>query len=172
MTILFASAPRPVLACEPTQVVPGYTPPTPIPLETQVAGASQSAQIVLDGTLKSWVPGSDMNSILTVQVEQYLKGHGPKTVLISGYFWECAPNFALQTGSRYVFFVDGDPASTKPLQARNWFVSQEAVVTSVRNASGQVPRAPDGTYDLLWFSVPIVILLGLILFLRYRRMQG
>lgn len=172
MTIIFASAPRSVLACEPTAVVPGYIPPTPIPLETQVVGSSQSAQIVLDGTLETWVPSSDMNSILTVQVEQYLKGHGPKTVQISGYFWECAPNFALQTGSRYVFFVDGDPGSTEPLQARNWFVSQEAVVTSVRNSSGQTPSAPDGTYDLLWFGLPLVILLGLILFLRYRRTRG
>jgi hypothetical protein len=124
---------------------------------------------VLDGIIQSWVPASDSNSILTVQVEHYLKGHGPETVRIAGYFWECAPNFAFEQGSRAVFFVDGDPDSAEPLQSRGWFASQNDVITSVRDATGQAPRAPDGTYALLWFSVPVIILFGLILFMRYRR---
>jgi hypothetical protein len=167
--LVFAPAHRSALACEPTQVPPGYTPPTPIPLETQVARASQDAQIVLDGTVKTWVASSNMESILTVQVERYLKGHGPKTVKISGYFWDCPPNFAFHEGSRSVFFVDGNPTSTEPLQARNWFDAQETVVTSVSISTGQEPRAPDGVYDVLWLSLLVVIVLGLIRFMRYRR---
>ncbi len=170
--LAFASTPQPALACEPTLVPAGYIPPTPIPIETQVASVIQDAQIVLDGTVKSWAAGSDMNSILTVQVEQYLKGHGPKTVRISGYFWVCAPNFAFSEGSRAIFFVNGDPTSTEPLQVRTWFDAQETVVTSVRNSSGQEPKAPDGTYRVLWLSLLLIAVLGLAWFMRYRRMQS
>lgn len=169
--LVFTSTPRSALACEPTPVIPGYIPPTPIPLETQVAGASQGAPIVLDGTVQSWVPDSDMNSVLTVQVEQYLKGHGPKTVKISGYFWVCAPNFAFEQGARVIFFVDGDPTSAEPLQSRGWFASQDEVVTSVRNTTGQAPKAPDGTYDVVWISLGVIIVLGLAMFMRYHRMR-
>ncbi len=170
--LVFASAPQSALACEPTQVPPGYIPPTPIPVETQVASVIQDAQIVLDGTVKTWVPGSDMNSILTVQVEQYLKGHGPKIVKISGYFWVCAPNFAFDEGSRAIFFVNGDPTSTEPLQVRTWFDAQDAVVTGVRNSSGQEPRVPDGAYNELWLSLLVIIVLGVVLFMRYRRARS
>jgi hypothetical protein len=171
--LVFASAPQSALACEPpTPVPPGYIPPTPIPVETQVASVIQDAQIVLDGTVKTWVASSDMNSILTVQVEQYLKGHGPETVKISGYFWVCAPNFAFHEGSRAIFFVNGDPTSTEPLQVRTWFDAQDAVVTSVRNSTGQEPRAPDGAYGALWLSLLVIVVLGLVLFLRYRRRRS
>lgn len=170
--LIFAPVHRSALACEPTPVIPGFTPPTPIPLATQVASASLVAQIVLDGTVQTWVPDSDMNSILTVQVEQYLKGHGPKTVKISGYFWECAPNFAFEQGSRAIFFVDGDPGSIEPLQSHGWFASQDNVISSVSNTTGQAPRAPEGTYDVAWFSLPVVILLGLIMFMRYHRTRS
>jgi len=170
--LVFASAPQSALACEPTLVPADYIPPTPIPVGTQVASAIQVAQIVLDGTVKSWVAGSDMNSILTVQVEQYLKGRGPKTVKISGYFWVCAPNFAFSEGSRAIFFVNGDPTSTEPLQVRTWFDAQEAVVTSVRNSTGQEPMAPDGTYRALWLSLLVTVVLGLVWFMRYRRMRS
>jgi hypothetical protein len=112
-----------------------------------------------------------MYNILTLQVERYLKGHGPKTVKISGYFWVCPPNFALQQGARYIFFANGDPTSTEPLQAREWFDSQEAVVASVRNSTGQEPRAPDGAYDVLWVSLLVILILGLIM-LRYRQMRS
>ena len=169
--MVFLPAPRSALACEPTAVIPGYTPPTPIPLETQVAGASQGAPIVLDGTVQTWVPDSDMNSILTVQVERYLKGHGPKTVQISGYFWVCAPNFAFEQGERIIFFVDGDPASAEPLQSRGWFASQDDVVTSVRNSTGEAPKAPDGTYDVVWISLGCIIVLGSVMFMRYHIMR-
>ena len=169
--MVFTSAPRSALACEPTPVIPGYTPPTPIPLETQVAGASQGAPIVLDGTVQTWVPDSDANSILTVQVHRYLKGHGPKTVQISGYFWVCAPNFAFEQGERIIFFVDGDPASAEPLHSRGWFASQDDVVTSVRNSTGQAPKAPDGTYDVVWISLGIIIALGLAIFMRGRKIR-
>lgn len=169
MMLLFMSSPRSAWACEPTQVIPGYTPPTPIPLETQVAGASQDAQIVLDGTVETWVASSNMDSILTVQVERYLKGHGPKTVKILGYFWDCPPNFALQQGSRYTFFVNGDPTATEPLQVRHWLHSQEAVETSVRVSTGQEPVAPDGSYNVVWLSLLGIVVLGLVLFTRYRR---
>lgn len=170
--LVFASAPQAALACEPTLVPPDYIPPTPIPVGTQVASVIQDAEIVLDGTVKTWVPGSDMNSILTVQVEQYLKGHGPKTVYISGYFWVCAPNFAFSEGSRAIFFVNGDPASTEPLQVRTWFDTQDDVVTSVRNSTGQEPTAPDEAYGVLWLSLLVIVILGLIWFMRYHRMRS
>ena len=170
--LVFASTPQSALACEPTLAPPGYIPPTPIPVETQVASVIQDAQIVLDGSVKTWVPSSDMNSILTVQVERYLKGHGPNTVKISGYFWVCAPNFAFGEGSHAIFFVNGDPTSTEPLQVRTWFDAQEAVVTSVRNSTGQEPRSPDGAYDALWLSVLVIVVLGWVLFLRYRRTRS
>lgn len=168
LMLVFGSTPRSVLACEPTMALPGYVPPTPIPVETQVAGVIQDTQIVLDGTVKTWVTGSDMNSILTVQVERYLKGHGPKTVKISGYFWVCAPNFAFSEGSRAIFFVNGDPSATEPLQIRTWFDVQDAVEASVRKSTGQEPRMPDETYNFLWLSLFIVVP-GLILLLRRRR---
>ena len=173
LTVLtvFTSAPRSALACEPTPVIPGYIPPTPIPLETQVAGASQGAPIVLDGIVQTWVPSSDMNSILTVEVQQYLKGHGPKTVQISGYFWVCAPNFTFAQGERVIFFVDGDPASVEPLQSRGWFAAQDDVVTSVRNSTGQAPKSPDGTYDVVWISLGALIVLGLVMFIRHHKMR-
>jgi hypothetical protein len=167
--LVFVSAPQSVLACEPTLAPPGYIPPTPIPVETQVASVIQGAQIVLDGTVKTWVAGSDMDSILTVQVERYLKGHGPKTVKISGYFWVCAPNFAFEEGSRAIFFVNGDPASSKPLQIQTWFDAQDAVVRSVRNSTGQSPATPDGAYVVLWLSLLGIVVLGLVLFMLYRR---
>jgi len=167
--LVFASVPQSALACEPTPIPPDYIPPTPIPVETQVASVIQDAQIVLDGTVKSWVAGSDTSSILTVQVAQYLKGHGPQTVKISGYFWVCAPNFAFYEGSRAIFFVNGDPASTEPLQAQTWFDAQEAVVTSVKNSTGQEPMAPDGVYGVLWLGLPVIVVLGLVWFMRYRR---
>lgn len=169
LMLVFGSAPRSALACEPTMALPGYIPPTPIPLETQVASAIQDTQIVLDGTVKTWVIGSDMNSILTVQVERYLKGHGPKTVKISGYFWVCAPNFAFSEGSRAIFFVNGDPSSAEPLQVRTWFDAQDAVAASVRNSTGQEPKAPDTAYNVLWLVLLVVATLGLALFLRYRK---
>jgi len=165
----FASTSQSALACEPTLVPPDYTPPAPIPVETQVASVIQDAQIVLDGIVKTWVPSSQ-NSILTVQVERYLKGHGPKIVMISGYFWVCAPNFAFHEGSRAIFFVNGEPTSVEPLQVRTWFGAQDAVITSVRNSTGQEPRVPDGTYDgVLWLSLLVIVVLGLFLFLRYRQ---
>ncbi len=170
--LVFAPAYRSVLACEPTAVIPGYTPPTPIPLETQVAGVSQMSEIILDGTIKSWVDSSNGNSILTVEVERYLKGHGPKTVKISGYFWECAPNFAFSEGSRSIFFVNGNPASTEPLQVRSWFDAQATVVASVKNSTGQEPMAPDSTYDVVWLSLLGIIILGLIVFMRYHRARS
>lgn len=169
LMLVFGSAPRSALACEPTMALPGYIPPTPIPLETQVASVIQDTQIVLDGTVKTWVIGSDMDSILTVQVERYLKGHGPKTVKISGYFWVCAPNFAFSEGSRAIFFVNGDPSSAEPLQVRTWFDAQDAVAASVRNSAGQEPKAPDIAYNVLWLVLLVVAILGLVLFLRYRR---
>jgi len=169
LMLVFGSAPRSALACEPTLVPPGYVPPTPIPVGTQVAGVIQDTQIVLEGTVKTWVPDSDGNSILTVQVERYLKGRGPKTVKISGYFWVCAPNFAFSEGSRAIFFVNGDPSSTEPLQIRTWFDVQDAVVASVRNSTGQEPRMPDETYNFLWLSLVVLAVPGLILFLRHRR---
>ena len=170
--LVFTSAPQLALACEPTPVPSGYIPPTPIPVETQVASVIQDAQIVLDGTVKTWVASSTMESILTVQVERYLKGHGPKTVKISGYFWVCPPNFAFHEGSRSIFFVNGDPTSTEPLQVRDWFDAQETVVVSVRNFTGQEPSAPYGRYDVLWLSLLMLVVLGLILFMRYRRTQS
>ncbi|MBI3172094.1 MAG: hypothetical protein HYZ25_00120 [Chloroflexi bacterium] len=169
LMLVFGSAPRSALACEPTMALPGYIPPTPIPLETQVASVIQDTQIVLDGTVKTWVIGSDMNSILTVQVERYLKGHGPKTVKISGYFWVCAPNFAFSEGSRAIFFVNGDPSSAEPLQVRTWFDAQDAVAASVRNSTGQEPKTPDTAYNVLWLALLAVAILGLALFLRYRK---
>jgi hypothetical protein len=171
-TMFVFATPRSVLACEPTPVPPDYIPPTPIPVETQVASVIQDAQIVLDGTVKTWVAGSGMDSILTVQVEQYLKGHGPKTVKISGYFWVCAPNFAFHEGSRAIFFVNGNPASTEPLQIRTWFDTQDAVVTSIRNSTGQEPTVPDRTYGGLWLSLLVIVVLGLVMFLRYHRMRS
>ncbi len=177
------------VACEATTV--GRLPPTPIPLETQVAGVNQNAQIVIDGIVKTWVASSDMQSILTVQVERYLKGSGPQTVKILGDFWICAPNFAFEEGSHSIFFVTGDPASTQPLQNRGWFPAQEAVVTSVRNATGQEPTAPDGTVvssagnsdrqeptasngtdNVLWLSLLTIVILGLIMLLRDRDSQS
>ena len=168
--LVFGPTPRSVLACEPTLAPPGYVPPTPIPVGTQVAGVIQDAQIVLEGTVKTWVPDSDGNSILTVQVERYLKGHGPRTVKISGYFWVCAPNFAFSEGSRAIFFVNGDPFSAEPLQIRTWFDVQDAVVASVRNSTGQEPRMPDEIYNFLWLSL-FIFVPGLILLLRRRRMR-
>ena len=170
--LLFAFTPQLALACEPTPVRPGYIPPTPLPVEAQVASVIQDTQIVLDGTVKTWSAGSEMDSILTVQVERYLKGHGPKTVKISGYFWVCAPNFAFDKGSRAIFFVNGNPDSTEPLQVRTWFDAQEAVVMSVISSTGQGPIAPDGTYDVIWSSLLVIVVLGLILFMRYRRIQS
>ena len=167
--LVFGPTPRPVLACEPTLAPPGYVPPTPIPVGTQVAGVIQDVQVVLEGTVKTWVPDSDADSILTVQAERYLKGHGPRTVKISGYFWVCAPNFAFSEGSRAIFFVNGDPFSAEPLQIRTWFDVQDAVVASVRNSTGQGPRMPDGTYNWLWLSLFGVAVLGLTLYLRHRR---
>jgi hypothetical protein len=169
MLLVFLSAPQSARACEPTQVPPGYIPPTPIPLETQVASVIHDAQFVLDGTLESWVASTNGNSILTVQVEQYLKGQGPNTVKISGYFWDCPPNFALHQGSRYTFFVNGDPTATEPLQVHGWFVSHEAVAASVRNSTGQEPIAPYGAYNVVWLSLLAFIGLGLIMFIHYRR---
>lgn len=154
------------MACEPTPEQPGYIPPTPIPIETQVANIIQDTQVVLEGTVTTWVPGSDGNSILTVQVARYLKGHGPKTVKILGYFWICAPNFAFSEGSQAIFFVNGDPASTEPLQIRTWFNPQEGVVTSVINATGQKPAAPDSALGLLWVSLMVIIILGSLLWMR------
>jgi len=170
--LVFAPASQAVRACEPTLVLTDYIPPTPIPMDTQVAGVIQDAQIVLDGTVLTWVPSSNMDSILTVRVERYLKGHGPRIVKISGYFWDCPPNFAFFEGSRSIFFVNGDPASTKPLQVRTWYGAQEAVVTSVRNFTGQEPVAPDVSYNVLWWSLLIVIVLGAALFMRYRRTRS
>jgi len=168
--ILFSAPPsRPALACEPTAVIPGYVPPTPIPLETQVAGASQSAEIVLEGIIESWVAGPGMDSILTVQVERYLKGHGPKTVKIQGYFWICAPNFAFSEGSRATFFLNGDASSAEPLQSQSWYDVQEAVAAGVRNSTGQRPAAPNGTYNIVWLSLFVTVLLGWGMFIRYRR---
>jgi hypothetical protein len=169
ITVMIALTPtvRRATACSPTAVPPGYVPPTPIPLETQVASVSQDAQVVLDGTVKTWV-ASGSDSILTVQVERYLKGHGPQTVKISGYFWVCTPNFAFHEGSRAIFFANGDPASTQPLQIRRWFDAQDAVVASVRNSTGQEPVFPDGTYDVLWLSLLAIAILGLIIFIRHR----
>lgn len=169
LMLVFGSAPRSALACEPTMALPGYIPPTPIPVETQVASVIQDTQIVFDGTVKSVVPGPGANSILTVQVERYLKGRGPKTVKISGDFWVCAPNFAFSEGSRAIFFVNGDPSSTEPLQVRTWFDAQDAVAASVRNSTGQEPKAPDATYNVLWLVLLAVAIPGLALFLRYRR---
>jgi hypothetical protein len=172
LMLVSASTPHSPYACEPTLAPPGYIPPTPIPIETQVAYVIDGAQIVLDGTVVSWTEGSGMDSILTVQVEQYLKGHGPKTVKISGYFWICAPNFAFSQGSRAIFFVNGDPASTEPLQVLTWYDSQEAVVASVKNSTGQTPRAPDGTYTALWLGLLACFVLGWFLLLRYRRTRS
>ncbi len=172
LVLVFASIPQPALACEPTQVPPDYIPPTPIPLETQVASVIQDAQIVLDGTVTKWVATSDMNSILTVQVSQYLKGHGPKTVKLSGYFWICAPNFAFSEGSRAIFFVNGDPTSTEPLQVRTWFDSHATVATSVRNITRQAPMAPDGVYDGLWLGLVIMGILGFVALIRYRQARS
>ena len=169
MMLVFLSAPRSARACEPTPAPLGYIPPTPIPIETQVASVLHDAQIVLDGTLKSWVHSTDGESTLTVQVEQYLKGHGPKTVEILGYFWDCPPNFALQQGSRYTFFVVGDPTSTEPLQVRRWFVSHKAIAASVSNSTGQEPTAPDGRYAVVWVSAVVILVLGLFMSIRYRR---
>jgi hypothetical protein len=167
--IVFTPPTRRTIACSPTKPPPGYIPPTPIPIETQVAGVAQDAQVVLDGTVKTITAASNMNSILTLQVERYLKGHGPSTVKIIGYFWICAPNFAFHEGSRAIFFVNGDPTSEQPLQVRSWFDAQDAVVTSVKNSTGRDPVAPDGTYDVLWLSLLVIVVLGLIMILRRRR---
>ncbi len=169
--VVFTPTAKRVTACSPTAVRPGYIPPTPIPLETQVANVNQNSQIVLEGIVKTWVAGSDANSILTIEVDRYLRGHGPKTVKISGYFWVCAPNFAFSPGSRAVFFVEGDPASPQPLQNRGWFAAQEAVVTSVKTLTGQEPIAPDGTYDVLWLILLALAVLGIITFVHQRRTQ-
>lgn len=173
VALFFLHTPQPALACEPTPPPPpGFIAPTPIPVETQVAGESRDAQIVLDGTVMSWVASSGGNSVLTVQVERYLKGHGPKTVKITGYFWDCAPNFAFDEGSRSIFFVNGDPASKEPLQVRSWNDAQEAVVTSIRAVTGQEPAAPDGTFDVLWLGLPVILILGIIVLIRYRRTRS
>lgn len=167
---VFAPVPQTARACEPTLAPPDYVPPTPIPIATQVAGVIQDTQIVLDGTVASWVPGADMNSILKVDVTQYLKGHGPKTVRISGYFWDCAPNFAFNEGARAIFFVNGDPTSTEPLQIRTWYAAEESVANSVLNFTGQKPAPPDSINGVLSLSLLAIIVVGFVLFIRYRRM--
>jgi hypothetical protein len=142
-------------------------------LETQVASVIRDTQIVLDGTVKTWVASSNMDSILTVQVARYLKGHGPKSVQISGYFWDCPPNFAFYEGSRIIFFVNGDPTSSEPLQVRTWFNAQEAVVASVKIFTGQEPMAPDKNYNAVWLSLLLFTILGLAgLMMRFRRTRA
>jgi len=170
--VIAATTPQRVVACSPTMVIPGSISPTPIPLEIQIARVNSESQIAIDGTVTTWVNDQNMDSVLTIQVERYLKGHGPKTVNISGYFWLCPPNFALEKGSRYIFFVNGDPASTQPFLIRDWFDYQDAVVTGVRNATGQEPVRPDGTYDLLWLIPLAALILGLMIILRKRRAQN
>jgi hypothetical protein len=127
---------------------------------------------VLDGIVQSWTVESGKDSILTVQVDRYLKGSGPKTVRISGYFYFCGMYFMFHEGSRSIFFANGDPASTQPLRVQSWFDAQDAVITTIRNSTGQEPVAPDGTYDVLWLGLLAIVVVGLIMFMRQRRAQS
>jgi hypothetical protein len=167
--IIFTTTVQKVIACSPTVAIPGYIPPTPIPLETRVADVSNKSQIIIDGTVKTWVAASDMNSIVTVEVAEYLKGHGPKTIKIVGYFWICAPNFGLFERSRYIFFTNGNPYSESPLLVQNWLASQEAVIASVKSSTGNDPVSPDLPFDVLWLIPFAIIILGIFIFAQKLR---
>jgi len=44
--------------------------------------------------------------------------------------------------------------------------------TLARTTDGQEPAAPDGVFDVIWFGVPVILVLGLIVWMRYRRTRS
>ena len=87
------------------------------------------------------------------------------------------PNWTAEGDQAFAYFggsvatagdVNNDGSSDVIIGA--WFYdSGQAEEGQVFVYHGQKPMAPDGIYDVLWLSVPAIVVLGLIMFMRHRR---
>jgi hypothetical protein len=151
---LFMPAMQPVGACTPTEApMEGTIIPTEIPWEIQIAKESQDALVVVEGTILDFTTENDAAIInhVTFQVDQYDKGHGPQTILLSGRFYlDCPMVPPFDKGSHLIFLLRGQPTISQSIEVMDWFpVEADAVVAVVRNSVGQTPHAPDATPTIM-----------------------
>ena len=103
-----------ILAFHPAQHAAACTPPPTPTVERlpTIAQRTETANVVVLGTVTA-VRGPEVHSrIATVKVESYLKGdEGPEQIEISGFGSRGICLSPIQVGGSYIIFADGDPFS-------------------------------------------------------------
>jgi hypothetical protein len=100
--------------------------PDPV-ISDQINGAD----LVLVGTVTGSSSDDPYLANYVIQVEWYLKGSGPDAILMTGFGTgrgDCRNNIAI--GERWVFFVDGNPATDEVLHTSYVNMTYDAVAAA------------------------------------------
>jgi hypothetical protein len=157
-----------VFACTPTATPPAFVaPPTPSEME-QVATTTQNSDMVLKGTIID-VQYETWDTILIVEVSQYLKGKGTEIIRLRNQFYPCSYE-SMYIGTKGTFFIQRALSSNTPLHDLTYFESDKNVVNQVTKTVGAEAFQPEHSQSLPEATLLFLLGLGLIglVLIRFR----